>query len=176
MSKARHTGFTLAELLIALAILGEIATFTIPKIINAQANSRNAAVAKEFIATASNAVYLANANGVLTTASTMGDLTPYMNYVAVDTTSSVDGVPSGAGSMDCASYRCLRLHSGALMLYSPITSFVTTSGIISAIIDADGRLTSQNDSLGIVLYYNGKITAYGDYYSNPAYTPSWFTW
>lgn len=40
-------GFTLAELLIALAILGVIATFTIPKILTTQQNSKYNAMAKE---------------------------------------------------------------------------------------------------------------------------------
>ncbi len=39
-------GFTLAELLMALAILGVIATFTIPKILGAQQSSSSNAKAK----------------------------------------------------------------------------------------------------------------------------------
>ena len=48
-------GFTLAELLISLAILGVIATFTIPKILTSQQNSQKAAVTKEVIAMISGA-------------------------------------------------------------------------------------------------------------------------
>lgn len=44
-------GFTLAELLIALAILGEIATFTIPKILSAQQNGQKKTVMRETVAT-----------------------------------------------------------------------------------------------------------------------------
>ena len=40
-------GFTLAELLISLGILGLIATFTIPKIVGAAGDSKYNAAAKE---------------------------------------------------------------------------------------------------------------------------------
>jgi prepilin-type N-terminal cleavage/methylation domain-containing protein len=44
------SGFTLAELLIALAILGVIATFTIPKVLQSQQNGQKIAIFKETIA------------------------------------------------------------------------------------------------------------------------------
>ena len=47
----RHfTGFTLAELLIALVILGIMATFTIPKVLQSQTNEKRIAISKETIA------------------------------------------------------------------------------------------------------------------------------
>jgi prepilin-type N-terminal cleavage/methylation domain-containing protein len=55
MSKQHSLGFTLAELLIALAILGEIATFTIPKILSSQQNGTNKAKAKEAFSMVSSA-------------------------------------------------------------------------------------------------------------------------
>ena len=47
MFKQAKSGFTLAELLIALAILGVIATFTIPKVLNSSSSSENSAIFKE---------------------------------------------------------------------------------------------------------------------------------
>jgi prepilin-type N-terminal cleavage/methylation domain-containing protein len=44
-------GFTLAELLVSLLILGEIATFTIPKILTSQQEAQKKAIFKETIAT-----------------------------------------------------------------------------------------------------------------------------
>jgi prepilin-type N-terminal cleavage/methylation domain-containing protein len=50
-------GFTLAELLIALAILGVIATFAIPKVLLSQANQKRNAVLKEVIGMLSDIEY-----------------------------------------------------------------------------------------------------------------------
>lgn len=47
---SRKSGFTLAELLIALGILGVIATFTIPKLLASQQNTQRKAIFKEMIA------------------------------------------------------------------------------------------------------------------------------
>lgn len=49
-----NRGFTLAELLIALAILGVIAAFSIPKVLSAQQNQTYNAIAKEAAATYQN--------------------------------------------------------------------------------------------------------------------------
>src|ERR1051325_8786269 len=49
--------FTLAELLIALAILGVIATFTIPKVLQAMQDNQRKAVFKEVIASLSGINY-----------------------------------------------------------------------------------------------------------------------
>jgi prepilin-type N-terminal cleavage/methylation domain-containing protein len=59
MHRTYLIGFTLAELLIALTILGEIAAFTIPKIISSQQNGQKRAVTKEMIAMFSAAYQLA---------------------------------------------------------------------------------------------------------------------
>ena len=69
------TGFTLAELLIALAILGVIATFTIPKILTSQANSQRNAIAKEVMSMISGAHQQLKSNNALSTSTTMGALT-----------------------------------------------------------------------------------------------------
>lgn len=58
MPRVTLEGFTLAELLIALLILGEIATFTIPKILSSSQNAQKNAVFKETIGALSEALYL----------------------------------------------------------------------------------------------------------------------
>lgn len=57
MRHLKHYGFTLAELLIAIAILGVISTFSIPKVLNALQDNRKAALFKEVIATLNGAFY-----------------------------------------------------------------------------------------------------------------------
>lgn len=63
----KHTnsrlGFTLAELLISLAILGMIATFTIPKILSSQQDQRKKAVFRETIAALSDFLNSGNLRG-----------------------------------------------------------------------------------------------------------------
>lgn len=168
-------GFTLAELLIALAILGEIATFTIPKILSSQQSAQKKAVAKEAAAMIAGAYQQAQLNGTITTSTTMGNITQYMNYVSVDTTSSIDTYPGNAASTaSCGATSCIRLHNGALFFNSPVP-FGTTSGVIYGIIDPDGIVTSQQDSIVFAQYYNGRLTTYGTQYG-ASYDPTWFSW
>jgi prepilin-type N-terminal cleavage/methylation domain-containing protein len=58
------TGFTLAELLIALAIIGVITTFTIPKVLQSQADQQKKTVLRETISALSE---------ILTSATRQGD-------------------------------------------------------------------------------------------------------
>jgi prepilin-type N-terminal cleavage/methylation domain-containing protein len=90
MSGSKQFGFTLAELLISLAILGVIATFTIPKLLQVQQQSSYMGIAKEAMATISGdyGAYISK-NKLSTTVGTP-DLTPYMNYLIVDTVSLID--------------------------------------------------------------------------------------
>lgn len=74
-------GFTLAELLISLAILGVIATFTIPKILSSQQNGQYNAEAKEVASMISGAYQAYSLNNTVSGSTTLGALTPYMNYV-----------------------------------------------------------------------------------------------
>jgi len=52
-----HKGFTLAEVLIALALLGVVAAFTIPKVLQATGNQERTAKVREAVATLEQAWY-----------------------------------------------------------------------------------------------------------------------
>lgn len=179
MYSKRQTGFTMAELLIALAILGMIATFTIPKIVTAQQTQQFNAIVKEGASAVSAALQQHRQAGLLTTNSSMDDLSQYMNYVAVDTSSTMDTYQTQT-TRSCASWSCLRLHNGAIMRFDG-TNFGTTSGNIWFEIDPDGKVTDgttngPGKATQFVLYYNGRITTQGVSSGNPARDPPWFSW
>lgn len=192
--RRRSGGFTLTEVLITLLILGEIATFTIPKIIIAQQNSRYNATAKEAVSTVSAAYQQAMYNSQITTSTTGGVLAQYINYVAT-TTASIDATPNDTGSQSCDSpYLCIKLHSGGVILFDK-GSFGgnSTTNAIWFEFDPDGILTSNStgtapgQSVQFWLYYSGRVSELGsiapnttNFYQsqgpNPARTPSWFSW
>lgn len=197
MKRTQLSGFTLAELLIALTILAEIATFTIPKILSAQQNNSYNAKAKEGAAMVSAAYQLyKQQNGASTTAG-IYSLTPYLNYVAVDTSTTID-YPQTLGTITCGSVsyaQCLKLHNGAMLRYGD-SSFTfggsnTTNGIWFDI-EPDGIAngTTNGKAVQFWLYYSGRITTYSTVddptcmgwggsacvHPTPAYDPPWFSW
>lgn len=187
ISRVSKPGFTLADVLISLLILGEIATFTIPKIITAQQNGRYNAATKEATAMVAAAyqqyVYTYGASSSIGIAA----LTQYMNYVKMDTTSIVD---STSGTYNCGgggNNRCLILHSGAYFYYNPSNSFSganTTNGVWFGV-DPSGY-DDSTAAVGFVITYQGRIMSYGDVdttytynagtISSGATNASWFSW
>jgi type II secretory pathway pseudopilin PulG len=188
-TRNRAGAFTLAELLISLAILAEIATFTIPKVLSAQQNGQKTAIVKETAAMLSAAYSQYQLNGTISSNTNGQALTPYMNYVKVDTTSNLDPRPGGS-ARDCndGGSVCLRLHNGAL-LWIPITRFGGTGALNAFFVhlDPDRTNTGTADSVTLMLYYNGRVTSRanvaagtadggGGTYTPGSYDPSWFSW
>lgn len=98
-------GFTLAELLIALTILGIIAVFTIPKVLVAQQDAKYKAMGKEFAGMVSGAYQAYKLSNGYNATMQVKDMTPYLNYVKVVTDSSLqaDGAPWDGGWTDTCS-------------------------------------------------------------------------
>lgn len=189
-------GFTLAELLIALAILGVIAVFTIPKVLLAQQDAKSTAIGKEVAGMISGAyaAYRLN-NTTVTSGVTVADLLPYMNYVAIDTATEIDRLHEGT-TLTCGAStdRCIRLHNGAILRYTEGQSFAgtATTNAIPFTLDPDGRVTDgttngPGKSVNIYLYYNGKlrtmgtaepgtVNSVGTVNPVPAWDPPWFSW
>ena len=186
-------GFTLAELLIALAILGMIATFTIPKILNSQQNGQKKAAAKEVASMLSGAYSAYQLAQPASTGLKTKDLTPYMNYVRLETANQlIDGTVT-EGSLTCNSTSpCLALHNGG-KLYFWDESFGGTSAAhaIAVTFDPDGAYSGSTTGSGkgveFVLYYNGRLGSYatvmpgtvnsaGPWTTCSSCDPDWFDW
>ena len=178
----------MAELLIALMILGQIATFTIPKVLTAQQNGQNKAKAKEVFAMVSSAYQAHSLNNVIASNTPISTLTQYMNYVSVDTTSTIDGSPNDSASYSCATRICLKLHSGAIVAFGIIGGFGGTSAnhMQWFLIDPDGTQKGDASSVWGVLYFNGRLTSWanitpnsqdaGGTYNPGNYDPPWLSW
>ncbi|MCE3235867.1 MAG: hypothetical protein K0Q50_2047 [Vampirovibrio sp.] len=199
MSLSHRNGFTLAELLISLAILGEIATFTIPKIIGAQQNGQNNAIAKETVGSVAAAYQLYSISNTVTATTSMSDLISYLNYAKIDTSSIVDSEQGGT-SVDCAdpSLQCLRLHNGAILWHGKTNvdfGGTTDLNAIYFLVDPDARYsgstTGNGKSIKFYLYRNGRVATWasistgtvthewGNYYvtnADATRDPPWFSW
>ncbi len=168
MRDRSQSGFTLAELLIAMVLLSIIAIFTIPKILQAERDSKYNAMAKEALSTVAQtyaAYKLSHEAGPPALSTTPVDLLPYLNYVHANTT-PIDDI-AGYTSLDCANpqYFCAKMHNGGVLWMDSTNTFGGNSDLdaIYLIFDADGHYgnstTGDSKSLAIILYYNGRITS-----------------
>lgn len=142
MESVRHlTGFTLAELLIALSILGLIATFTIPKVLVAQQDMTYRANAKDVAAAISAAYDRLRLEGQLSPDTKINDLTPFLNYVSVYTGIMDDTYTDTNINCSNAVFACLKLHNGGTIAYRKDAAFggTATTNALPIHFDPDGR-------------------------------------
>lgn len=120
------------------------------------------------------------------------DLTQYMNYVAVDTSSYIDAIYTGNTHHCSSSYICLRLHNGSLVMgdTGAMGGSNTTNGMWFAIDPngvADSTTNGPSKSLQLWIYYNGRVSDIGSLESGtrnvnavqpatPSAVPPWFSW
>lgn len=191
----RLQGFTLAELLIALAILGVIATFTIPKVLQSQQDGRYKSIAKEAAGAVSQAYSAYQLNSTVSAGTTLGVLTPYFNYVKVETATLIDHLQTG-GSLDCGAAwaLCMRMHNGGILYFDKGISFANTASTNAVLfyLDPDGTYSGTTNGAGksveFWLYYSGKLSTRGsitphtfnsmnvDFIPDPNDDPPWFSW
>ena len=105
--------------------------------------------------------------------------------------------PNDALSYNCGStsdHHCLRQHNGSvLLLYTKSTcSFggTTNNYLLWFMVDPDGKQTTRQDSIWFALYFNGRLSTWGQaapnsydcggagapFAGNPIYNPAWFSW
>jgi prepilin-type N-terminal cleavage/methylation domain-containing protein len=191
----RAKAFTLSELLIALVILGVIAAFTIPNVLQSQQDKRFNAIAKETAGMITGAYDAYRLNNAVTASTDSRDLTPYMNYVSINTSITIDGYQTDTTQLCSSTTPCLRLHNGAILLYSTSNSFCDT-GTTSAVyyfLDPDGQYSGSTNGPGksvvLWIYIDGSVRSYGTlknstrsnsgcttFNPTPAYDPPWFSW
>lgn len=194
----KNPAFTLAELLIALAILGVIATFTIPKVLSSQQDGRYKSIAKEAAGTISAAYQAYRLANTPISGTTPGDLYQYMNYVKYETATQIDDDQGNTTTSCTAGMPCLRLHNGAVLYSWGTASFggTASTNMLWFQVDPDGTVTSPGGdtspnapgkSVVYFLYYDGFITDYGNarfpsinsantFGPSPSRTPPWFSW
>lgn len=171
-SGCKQAGFTLAELLITLGILGVVATFTIPKVLSSQANSRRIAVFKETISAFSDAYYMGWMQGQVSESNVATYLRSHINAIKVC---------SNASAEQCWT------HTAAIAGYINSTGFIMANGATVAGMDdagsvgydaflidwngAQGANTEGDDQLVvkiILIPSQGKAGSIESYASRPA--------
>jgi prepilin-type N-terminal cleavage/methylation domain-containing protein len=199
-------GFTLVELLIALTILGIIATFTIPKVLAAQQDTKYKAIAKEAAGSLSAAFIAYQKSNTVDGNTSLSDLTPYLNYIKINTSGAVDMIYGVAGSNPCsASSPCYVLANGAVIRdpyqkttpgtgnrfgSKAITNYIYFDVDPNGVLDNTTITNGPGKAMDFDLYPNGRIVDAGacqpgdtTYIGGTAYnawcpgqSPPWFSW
>lgn len=171
----KQHAFTLAEILIAFALLGIVAAFVIPKVLMSAQSQQQNALAHEAEATLSQAyqTYSQNHQGTVSSSTTFDDLMDYVNVIGKPTQGVIDHFPNNAygALLNCASttaFTCYQLPNGGMFAVNIASQFGQTLAAPSpntnrgmlVLFDPDGKQTNV-PAIGFVLYKNGRITPAG---------------
>jgi type II secretory pathway pseudopilin PulG len=193
--RRRRFAFSLAELLIVMTILAEIATFTIPKVLVAQENQAYNAKTKEAVATMAEALQSYKYANPNPPAGTMAAnvLPAYINYIK-KIEGLLDSDPDEtfiSPRISCISDAnldlyigpgnyvygtCMVLPSGAVLVITTDTSYGAIGGNIAFYVDPDGKFTVKHDTAVFLIKPNGRITSFGADNNDPSMDPTWFHW
>jgi prepilin-type N-terminal cleavage/methylation domain-containing protein len=195
---SKQVGFTLAEVLIVMAILGVVATFTVPKVLYSSNQASWNAKAKEAAAAISEAYTLYRMEKGVSASTKSTDILAYINSVG-PYTGTINSVP-GESSLSCTGTSCIQLHNGAVIMASDHNNFggTTPNHGVWFRIDPDGQntdggtATPANGAVLFWLYANGGLRTWGtalspthyfingslvsSYGPTPSYDPTWFSW
>lgn len=132
-------GFTLAELLICLAILGEIATFTVPKILASQQNNQKTAVFKETIGAIGAAVNIGLQSGAL-------DPTTNGNTYFLNTLNATKTCTTNSSTQGCWN---------TTLQGTPVAEYTEAGLILHNGAVVVGFTNTSNPSEGLLIDWNG---------------------
>ena len=135
----------------------------------------------------------AQMSGSISSSSTAGILSQYMNYVSVDTSSSIDNINGGTTNSCSSDGPCLNLHNGGkLLLWNHSFGGANTTNVLMFQFDPDGVVTDgttngPGKAVKFALYYNGMVTSRanvlagttdsaGPFGASATADPSWFQW
>ena len=197
--KALQKGFSLVELLITFGIIALIVTFTVPQLFQSSTStysSKKTSAARDaaFMILSAYRQYK-SVTGTVPTTMNAPALSPYMSYLRVDTSGSIDDRANLGSFLNCSSTQpCLVLSGGGKLLLSSLTfNGANTTNAIRLYYDPDGvnsgtgAVDNDSKSLWIALYYDGAIRTRNTVRANtcdsgncgygPAalYDPRWFT-
>jgi prepilin-type N-terminal cleavage/methylation domain-containing protein len=184
----RYNGFSLAELLVAMGVLGIIATFSIPKVLTATQSKQKVAITREVLSSLAQARLLLQNEGKWTASTTAEQLATKMNFIRYHTAGLIDTPPANypwMPSHDCAAIGCFEFHNGAKAMFYCDFAGTTAQDALAFMLDTDGQYRNSGDSIWLVVYFDGKIrteatinpnTRYCDGTYNPSPTdPDWWT-
>jgi prepilin-type N-terminal cleavage/methylation domain-containing protein len=153
--RTSHKGFTLAELLIALALLGIIAAFTIPKVLQAAGSQEATAKVREAVSTLEQAWYNLKMQNIYIAGSDL-----YSNFTA-NTNNNAAGLnvlqnAPGTTSAASAPYNGLAVAHpcAAFTGWLQFQNGVVISGLVSALVIPPDLNTNSTNYI-ICIDYNG---------------------
>ncbi|MFM7390383.1 MAG: type II secretion system protein, partial [Vampirovibrionales bacterium] len=174
-------GFTLSELLVSLAVLGLIAAFAVPKVLNAVGNSSTLAIAKETVSTITTAYDGVKADSTVASVPSSTQawrLINKLNYVRTATarTGTNTLTQGDLGTTACAiptansgtATPCqILMHNGAVLGIDLIDSFNDNSGAVGPSAGNRGKMmfTVDPDGAGdmepavFALGFDGRLMA-----------------
>jgi hypothetical protein len=167
--------FSLAGLFVALLVLVFVTKVIISTGVGLSRYLQGGKYNKAVISVAEHVIVAFEAHKAeqkLTADTTMGDLTPYLPYVRVETAGDIDNYYTLVRSACTAKAPCLRMKDGSVLQYYPYRfgGTATTNAIIFQV-DPDGKVTDDTtNGLGkaaqLILYNSGRIFPRGSHPKN----------
>jgi prepilin-type N-terminal cleavage/methylation domain-containing protein len=159
---ARDKGFTLSEVLIALLLLGVLAAFAIPKLLQSVQDQQYNTLAKETQAMIVEAFTLYKAQNGDSGQINVDSFLALTNNLGADTTTDLNSLPTLPDNVTCAggNTTCLRLKSGGVLFYTRGQYFPAgvrpANQVVTIGVDPNGRRDNVK-AIMFRLYASGKI-------------------